>query len=126
MSRWQKHLPPFAHEHFLPAPATQPSLITSPAQLWILITSCQSGGCLHGNQIKAPSQPYSRLPDIKPTVQHSLVPTAQVALAFLSSSSFSLQLPTSLILELHDSGVGLRPCPWSWSLRVSMDGKALS
>ena len=48
MSRWQKHLPPFAHEHFLPAPATQPSLITSLAQLWILITFCQSAGCHHG------------------------------------------------------------------------------
>ena len=37
-----------------------------------------------------------------------------------------MQLPTSLILELHDSGVGLRPCPQSWSLRVSMNVKALS
>ena len=37
-----------------------------------------------------------------------------------------MQLPTSLIVELHDSGVGLHPCPQSWSLRVSMNGKALS
>lgn len=34
--------------------------------------------------------------------------------------------PKNIVLELPDSGVDLGPSSWSWSLRVSVDGRALS
>ena len=71
-------------------------------------------------------RPKAAWPDISPTVQHSLVPTAQVALAFPASASFSVPLPQSLVLEGRGSGVGRGPSPCGWSLRVSVDRRVLS
>lgn len=71
-------------------------------------------------------RPKAAWPDISPTVQHSLVPTVQMALAFPASPPFSVPLPRSLVLEGRGSGVGLGASPWSWSLRVSVDRRVLS
>lgn len=100
-----KHLlRPFTHEHLLPAPATQPLLIVNFAQIWILTTSCQSGGSLHGNQKKVPSDPQGRSARCQPTVQHSLVPTAPKTL--------SLSCLTQGWILVHFHGAGVSELVW--------------
>lgn len=102
MPRWQKHLRPFT---LLPAPATQPLLIVNFAQIWILTTSCQSGGSLHGNQKKVPSDPQGCPARCQPTVQHSLVPTAPKTL--------SLSCLTQGWILVHFHGAGVSELVWT-------------
>ena len=109
-ARWQKHLPPFTQGHLLPAPVTQSLSIASLDQLWILTTCCQPGRSLHGYQKKALPQPQACV------IRHQLQCPAQPG----------AHCPKNIVLELPDSGVDLGPFSWSWSLRVSMDGRALS
>ena len=125
-ARWQKHLPPFTQGHLLPAPVTQSLSIASLDQLWILTTCCQPGRSLHGYQKKALPQPQACV------IRHQLQCPAQPgAHCPVGHGLFTIMLifcatAHSLILEQPDSGVGLRPSPWSCSIRVSMDRKVLS
>lgn len=124
--RTQKPPSPLAHQHLLPF--QQPS----PRPLLALIRReslhfCQSRGCLHGNQEKAPSQPQGCLAGCQSAPLSTQPGARWPERPRLSSTIFTF--PSSaerLLLQGPGSWVARGPFPRSWSLRVSVDGRALS
>nr|XP_008508070.1 PREDICTED: EGF-like module-containing mucin-like hormone receptor-like 2 [Equus przewalskii] len=87
---------------------------------------CQSRGCLHGNQEKAPSQPQGCLAGRQSAPLSTQRGARCLGCPGLSSTISTLPSAERLLLEGPGSGVARGPLPQSWSLRVSVDGRALS